>query len=132
MKQMKFSEIKEVCEIIGCTATELPELLEEDWLLLTDSEADLYCKDRIEESVWAFNPEFLAEITDLDVDVIKSIQDNNKCEDNNDVFLKLIEASCGLDAFVETAISWDGRGHFIGSYDGAEYEIGDLYLYRLN
>jgi hypothetical protein len=31
---------------------------------------------------------------------------------------------------MKDAISTDGRGHFISSYDGEENEQGDYYIYR--
>lgn len=109
----------------------------EEYLVLTDDEADLKVHENILESLWAFNPEFLASHCGLDVDVIKSIQDNGKCEDNNPIFRKLINS---FASFVEDAISGDGRGHFLNTYDGIEHEVSYyynsnpkfLYIYRIN
>lgn len=134
LPELKLSEIREICHTIQCTPTELPEILDSgDWSLCTDSEADDLCKEYIKELVWAFKAEFLANMTDLDIRVFKAIQANDLCEDNNQAIMKLIESTCGFDEFFEEAIKWDGRGHFLSSYDGCEYEISsDLYLYRNN
>jgi hypothetical protein len=36
------------------------------------------------------------------------------------------------DDLVDEAISADGRGHFIATYDGEEAEAGRFYVYRIN
>ena len=50
------------------------------------------------------------------------------CEDCNDDILSLIE---DIDAFIEDAVSSDGRGMFLSPYDSNEQEvkIGDEYYY---
>ncbi len=79
----------------------------------------------------------------LDEEVFKVIQDNGRCEDNNDTIYNTIEKLEDMDDFVQSAISADGRGHFMGSYDGCENEEtvsdsitgeGDItfYIYRVN
>ena len=99
-----------------------------EYLLLTDSEADERAKDYIENSIWAFSTWFLVSHTGLDYEIIKHLQD--KCEGANDVLLNSIE---DIDKFISEAISVDGRGHFMSSYDGEEIEIADnLFLYRIN
>lgn len=107
-----------------------------DYMVLTDEEADEKAKEYITETLWAFNPGFLADMTDFDIEIFKAIRDNGKCEDNNDVLFNTIKKTCGIDTFVEAAIQADGRGHFMSSYDGNEYEEeinGEtFYIYRLN
>ncbi len=85
-------------------------------------------------------------MTDFDEEIFQAIVDNGKCESNNDVIYNTIEKTCGIDEFVKAAISADGRGHFMSSYDGEENEetitgifneeTGDnsttFYIYRLN
>ena len=110
------------------------------YIVLTDSEADELCKDRILDSVWAFNPSFLSSETGIDVEVFRAIQENGRCESNNDAVLSCIDDE---DDFVQSAISADGRGHFISYYDGEEtettfsaidndYEENTFYVYRVN
>jgi len=105
-----------------------------DYLVLTDDEADEMCKERILDSLWAFNSWFLASETGIDEAVFSAIQDNGKCESNNDAILSCIDDE---DSFVDAAISADGRGHFLSGYDGKEDEVqvgdfGTFYIYRTN
>lgn len=118
--------------------TDLVEPIEENeeranHIVLTDEEADEKAKEYILDSVWAFNPSFLAGETDIDREVFEAIQANNRCESNNEAILRLIEDE---DSFVESAIRADGRGHFITSYDGEEHEqkVGNItfFIYRMN
>jgi hypothetical protein len=103
----------------------------QEYLVLTDSEADEKAKEYIRDSVWAFRASFLAYYTDLPEEMFSGIQD--KCESANDAILTCIErAPGGLDGFVSEAISADGRGHFLSQYDGDENEVGEFYIYRLN
>ena len=104
-----------------------------DYLVLTDSEADEAAKDAILDSAWAFNPSFLSSETGIDEEVFEAIQDNGRCESNNDAILSCIADE---DSFVEAAIAADGRGHFLATYDGNENEQEfngqTYYIYRTN
>lgn len=102
-----------------------------EYLVLTDDEADEKAAEYIRDSVWAFNASFLASFTDMPQEMFEAAQ--GKCEGANDAVLQCIErADGGLAAFVEEAISADGRGHFLSSYDGEENEEGEFYIYRTN
>jgi len=104
------------------------ELGNKEYLVLTDEEADERVKEYIEESIWAFSPWFLASHTGLDEEIIKHLQD--KCEGANDVLLNAVK---DVNDFVNDAISCDGRGHFMSSYDGHEHQLdNNLFLYRTN
>lgn len=104
------------------------ELGNQEYLLLTDSEADERAKEYIKDSIWAFSTWFLVSHTGLDYEIIKHLQD--KCEDANDVLLNAIK---DIDSFISDAIGCDGRGHFMSSYDGEEVELNNnLFLYRIN
>lgn len=115
---------------------EVEEFDNDDYYVLTDEEADHKAKQYIEDSLWAFTPSFLAEMTDFDEEIFQAIADNGKCESNNDVIYNTIQKTCGIDEFVSSAISADGRGHFMSSYDGCENEETvegqTFYIYRLN
>lgn len=110
------------------------ENLSDDYLVLTDDEADDYVLEYIKESVWAFSPDFLAEHTNLPVEVFEALQD--KCEDSNEAILRLIENQTTIKGFANDATRLDGRGHFLSSYDGDEHEVtikGTYYfVYRMN
>ena len=111
----------------------------EEYMILTDDEADEKVAEYIKDSVWAFNPSFLSSHSGIDEGVFKLLQD--KCESANEAVLKLIK---DFDKFVEDAVGTDGRGHFLSSYDGEENEIGlfkffcpeynneTYYIYRTN
>ena len=106
-----------------------------DYLVLTDDEADEAVREEIEEMLWAFNSSFLAGETGVDEDVFLALFNNGKCESNNDAIASLIKSTCGLQEFVDSAISADGRGHFLDvnleeneiTFNGITY-----YIYRRN
>jgi len=103
----------------------------EDYLVLTDEEADEAVREDIEEMVWAFTPSFLSAHTGVDEEVFEALAD--RCEGNNESFKRMIK---DFDAFVEQAVSADGRGHFLAQYDHEENEITfngiTYYIYRRN
>lgn len=101
-----------------------------DYLVLTDEEADNAAADYIAESLWCFNASFLADNTGLPEEVFTALQD--KCEGANDTFRKLVDAAGDFDALVSDAIGADGRGHYLSSYDGHEWQVGEYYIYRTN
>lgn len=100
-----------------------------EYMILTDKEADGVATEYIRQSLWAFNSSFLSSETGLPIEVFEAIQANNKCESNNDVIEQCIN---DMDSFIEAAISADGRGHFMSSYDGEEIEQDGYYIYRIN
>lgn len=63
-------------------------------------------------------------------------QEQQKAEGGNDTLASLVNASSGMDNFVDEAISADGRGHFLNTYDGEEHEEevdgSWYYIYRTN
>lgn len=99
------------------------------YLVLTDEEADEKAKEYIRDSLWAFNADFLSGITGLPALVFTALQ-NEMYEDANETILQLVGDN--FDRLVSDAISSDGRGHFMSSYDGEEHELGDYYIYRIN
>ena len=100
-----------------------------EYAIGTEEEADEAAKEYIEQSVWAFNADFLsAHIEALDTEDIERLR-GDSCEGCNDALIKLID---DFDAFVEDAISADGRAHFLNTYDGCEDEEGDFLLYRVS
>ena len=105
----------------------------EDYLVVTDEEADEAVKESIKESLWAFNAEFIISHTVGEPyqaqGAIQKMQEQ-LCEDANDVILALIGGEDHLQEFAEDAVSADGRGHFLNSYDGEEYEKGEFYIYQ--
>lgn len=101
----------------------------------TSDEADAAAKDCIEDTVWAFSTEFLSSFTGLPEEMFAAVQE--QYEGANDAILKCIEMKeGGIKAFAELAVSYDGRGHFLSSYDCAELEQhvnGEWFnMYRVN
>ena len=92
------------------------EIDSEDYLVLTDEEADEAVREEIEEMVWAFTPSFLSAHTGVDEEVFVALAD--RCEHNNDSYKRMIK---DFDAFVDDAVGADGRGHFLASYDHEEH-----------
>ena len=114
----------------------------DNYHVLTDEEADESVYDIIMDSLWAFTPSFLAGETGIDIEVFETLAANGKCEDNNDAIASLIRATKPnrnqhpLQEFVDSAVSADGRGHFINTYDGTEHEVKvgrkTFYIYKVN
>lgn len=106
----------------------------------TDSEADRAATECIEGSIWAFKPEFILAECGLPFELSEAICafQSEKCEDASDALLELVEKCCkgGIEAFAESAVSADGRGHFLSGYDGEEneqeHEGQTFFLYRTN
>tara|TARA_R110001592_G_scaffold21153_4_gene85870 strand:- start:7051 stop:7533 length:483 start_codon:yes stop_codon:yes gene_type:complete len=90
----------------------------EDYLVLTDEEADEHVREEIEEMVWAFSPSFLSVHTRVAEEAIRKIQES-MCEDANESLTTMIK---DFDWFVEDAVRYDGRGHFLAGYDHNESE----------
>jgi len=99
----------------------------QEYLVLTDEEAQKRCEEDIKQSIWAFNSSFLSFHTGINEDIIKSVQEHY--EGSNDMLLNSIK---DIEKFINEAIASDGRGHFISYYDGHEHEENDLFIYRLN
>jgi hypothetical protein len=91
-------------------------------IAFTEEEADMAARKAIEDSLWAFNPDFLAAHCNVQVKSLAKIQ-QELCEDANDAFRGLIR---DFDHFVKDAIAADGRGHFLSPYDSEECELRNI------
>ena len=124
------------CSVDSITVTGDPVIFEHgasSYLVLTDEEADEAVAEEIENSLWAFNAEFIASHTkhglnDRAIGALKLAQ-GELCEDANDLVASMIES---MPDFVADAVSSDGRGHFLSRYDGEEYEVNGFYVYRMD
>lgn len=129
-KQLTLSQVKAICKLYDLKPTEIDF---DDYLILTDEEADEMVTEYIKDHVWAFRPNFLASVTGVDESVFEAIQVNGKCEDNNNAILSIIERTDSMSQLLWDAIASDGRGHFLAGYDGNENELpGGLFIYRIN
>jgi hypothetical protein len=112
---------------------------DDEYIVLTDEEADKLAEEQIKSSLWAFNSDFIIEHTknyeDMDCYEYNSAVDSLKraqadcCESLNGLVFALID---DMDEFVDDAIMADGRGHFISYCDGEEHEQGRFYIYRVD
>ena len=106
-----------------------------EWLVL-----DELTREEIEDSLWAFNPDFIVrhmpnfgkltkkQESDL-IGALGQIQ-GSLCENCNPLFAAIIE---DMDDFVDDAIESDGRAHFLARYDDVEVELeNELYAYRID
>ena len=111
----------------------------EEYLVLTECEADEEAEFEIRETIWAFNSPFIIEHMrncdklsvaqkDMLSKAIKKIQEN-LCENANPLIEALID---DVDTFVYDAIQAEGRGNFISGYDGKEHEAMGCYIYRID
>lgn len=151
---MKTKQVKEVTKIaalakfLECDESELSgsrydhyglEVFEHgtaEYAIGTDDEAQAAAVEYIGDSLWAFNASFIMSYADIDneEDVEKSITEmqGKLCESANPVILAMIGGKSAIPDFADTAISADGRGHFLSPYDGKEGEEGEFYIYRIN
>lgn len=136
----------------GFTTEEVEDLTyEENWetfciggyeyKVLTDEEADEATRESILESLWAFRSSFIAMHTKFywtaskrEIEVFCTALEEMQgdlCESANSIVEALI---VDLDDFISDAVSADGRGNFLSTYDGEENESDDgrFYIYRIN
>ena len=111
----------------------------EEWLILTDEEADKAATEDVRNHLWAFNADFIVDhcttIPDHERDaVITAVRRMNEelCESANELVYAIIGGTEGFKRFAEDAIAADGRGHFLAGWDGEEHESGGYFLYRDN
>lgn len=110
----------------------------ESYRVLTDEEADEAAMAAATDSLWAFNVSFLSRyvpaLRDTRAAKAWTKVQGELCEDSG----PLVEALLGdrLDEAMRDAVSEDGRGHFLASYDGEEHESKVdgvwFYIYRTN
>jgi len=112
----------------------------ESWYVLTYDEARELAKEKIKDSVWAFNADFVVshiktedcgllsdwECGHLEQHIKRMCED--MCESANSIILLLLRDN--FDSFAEDALDADGIGHFLSSWDDKEIELGSgLYAY---
>ena len=134
------SKVKALAKFLGVSEKEAQKLIkDEDYLVLTDDEADKKTEEEIRQSLWAFNADFIAEHCkntekmdsyeyDDFIESLKIVQ-SQQAESANGFILALID---DLDEFIDDAIYADGRGHFLSRYDGRENEQDGYFIYRQN
>lgn len=94
-----------------------------------EDKADTAVAKYIRGSLCYFSPTFLYDMTGLPLEVFEALAN---CDfSDHEAYFRLIQATCGIEDFIETAIDCDGRGHFLSSYDGKEREIDGYFLYKI-
>lgn len=109
----------------------------DDYLVLSDIEADEEAREAILRDLWAFNADFIIKHTAF-------YEDSTPAEDEavKDALIaiqgKICEGALPLvralikdvNEFAQDAIDADGRGQFLAMYDGEEGESGEYFIYR--
>lgn len=119
---------------------DLFEFNDEEYIILTDSEATKEATEEIMQSLWAFRTSWITSFiqnNEIELNASqKCILDNlefyqqDLCEDANSLVEELIE---GYESeFIKQAIEADKRGHFISRYDGLEVPFEGYFIYRTN
>ncbi len=110
---------------------ETVSISQREYRVLTSDEADAACAEYIVGSLWEFNVDFLAGETGINSIVFEALRKH--VEDSNSAIRSIIDDSCGIAEFVDSAISAEGRGRFLAHYDCHETKAGnDWYIYRVN
>ena len=94
---------------------------------VNEEEANAAAGQYIKDSICYFNPSFLAEHSDVPEEVFEFLADKDFF--NNEAYKSMIY---DVDDFIDDAIDADGRGHFLNSYNGKEYKIGEYFLYQVD
>ena len=133
-------------EIRQAEWTDDPNRLEtdydEEYLILTNEEAEEMARDYIIEMLWSFKTDFLMDHMDAVYslntrereDFKKSLEkiQCDLCEGANPIVSALVGDN--IENLIDDAIEADGRGQFIGHYNGhedsIEYDGVDYYIYR--
>lgn len=128
---MKYTERQNaVANFLGVKPSEINKQ-KDDYLVLTDKEADEKAVEYIKKSLSDFNADFILQQCGLDLSKAGLLKDKG-----NDFILSLIERTIGIDSFAKSTIPMDGRGQFIPSLDGEEYEVtvgeATYFVYKIN
>jgi hypothetical protein len=135
---MKYSEIKEVKEFTG---DDWREAVEHITIESNDFEAgnhrfiheddiDEIMQDELSSDEYilgCFNDFFLADVLDIDINVIEEMQAAEAFE----AIGKLVISLGKLGELQQQYVSADGYGHHFSSWDGSEEQLGDYYIFRV-
>lgn len=92
-----------------------------EYLIVDTDTARYMAQDEIRELLWAFNSNYLHNVTGIPESVFKSL--STLCESSNEAIYHMIDNTIGYNDFVDDVILEDGLGHFLAYYDGEEREI---------
>ena len=104
-----------------------------EYLVLTDEEADQEVKKEIKDSLWVLDAEFILNTCGLDSgsNVIESLRKTQKFsrKDCNNFIRAIVDGTCGIDKFVNQVILAYDRGYFLSAYNSEEEEQGGYFIY---
>jgi hypothetical protein len=143
LDEEEYVKRKCIAEHFGCSVADVVDIDDDryqvdgrEYLIVDDDTADTYAREHIEDTLWAYRPSFLSGETGIAVCVYEAIAGNERYDENNEALKVLIEGTCGMDDFVDSAISADGRGQYLSPYNGEEIELDiygeTYYAYRLD
>lgn len=142
-KSMKFSEIKSIySELDDLNIDDKRTVLEnmlnndsdfevENYRFIHKDDIDTIQQDEMKSDPYmlgCFNAWFIADNTDLDIDIVEALQSADKYTELGNHILN----NGYLEDMQSAYTSADGYGHHFNSYDGSENEIGDYYAFRIN
>jgi len=89
------------------------------YVVLDNEEIWEEMNSHLENSAGYLEPDFVAEMTGVDIDEIIEMEGDNKA------VYELICEYCGLSKFIDKLIEDDGAGMYLNSCNGEEYYLGD-------
>jgi hypothetical protein len=117
-----------------CYGLTVVEIGRDSYAIGADEEVDEACENHIRDNLWAFNAEFITDCCGLPRELADALRawQQKECERANEGMLALIDRCDAWNRIVGRAVSLDGRGHFLASYDGDEIDLGGgLFAYRI-
>jgi len=103
-----------------------------EWRFIREDAIDSIMQDELSSDEYilgCFTDWFLADVLDIDIDVIQAMQKAEAFE----ALGKLVISTGKLEELQEKYVSADGYGHHFGHYDGYEYNLNSqpYYAFKL-
>jgi hypothetical protein len=102
-----------------------------NYRFIADEEIDLIMQTELLNDLYmlgCFNCWFLADVLDLDSDIIKAMQKAEAFE----AIGMMIKQMGKIEELQELYVQSDGYGHHFGHYDGNEIELLNYHIFRVN
>lgn len=139
MKRFELKELgfdnSEILEVIEELRLESDDFEVNNYRFISEDSIDSIMQDELsgdEYILGCFNSWFLADVLDIDCDVIEAMQEAEAFE----AIGKLVLSMNKLEELQSKYVSADGYGHHFARYDGNKYELKlngrDFYAFRVN